>query len=131
MGTIFALRGLSPDFGCTYLLPRVVGISKALELMYSGDLIDAAEALRIGLVSRVVPHEELLSTSRDLAARMARGPSLALEITKRLTYRSVHSELADHIEFEEYLSRLTQTSEDAAEGMRSFLEKRDPRFKGR
>ena len=130
-GTIFARRGLSPDFGCTYLLPRVVGVSKALELMYSGDLIDAEEALRIGLVGRVVPHDELLPTSQDVAARLASGPSLALEVTKRLTYRAMYPDLADHIQFEEYLSRLCQTSEDAAEGVRSFLEKREPRFRGR
>jgi enoyl-CoA hydratase/carnithine racemase len=129
--TVFVRRGLSPDFGCTYLLPRVVGMSKALELMYSGDLIDADEALRIGLVSQVLPEEELLPTALDLAARIARGPSLALEVTKRLTYRAMCPDLEEHTQFEEYLSRICQTSEDVIEGMRSFLEKRQPQFKGR
>jgi 2-(1,2-epoxy-1,2-dihydrophenyl)acetyl-CoA isomerase len=130
-GTIFVRRGLSPDFGCTFFLPRIVGLSRALELMYTGEMFDAQEALRMGLVSRLVPADQLLEVASDLAARIAKGPSLAIEIAKRLAYRSVLPELEDHLRMEEYWSRVCQTSEDAQEGVRSFLEKREPQFRGR
>ena len=129
--TAYAKRALSPDFGATYLLPRVVGMSKALELLYTADIIDAQEALRIGLVSQVLPHDELMPTALALAQRLAQGPSLALEITRRLAYRAMYPELVDHIQVEEYLQRPTLDSEDLREGIRAFLEKREPKFKGR
>jgi len=131
LSAIFVRRGLSPDFGCTIFLPRIVGLSKALELMYTGDMLDAQEALRLGLVTRVVPPDRLLPVATDLARRIAAGPSLAIEATKRLTYRALLDELEDQVRLEEYWSRLCQASEDAVEGVRSFLEKREPRFRGR
>jgi enoyl-CoA hydratase/carnithine racemase len=99
--------------------------------MYTGEMFDAQEALRMGLVSRLVPADQLLEVASDLAARIAKGPSLAIEIAKRLAYRSVLPELEDHLRMEEYWSRVCQTSEDAQEGVRSFLEKREPQFRGR
>ncbi len=129
--TIFVRRGLSPDFGCSFFLPRVVGLSKALELMYTADMIDAQEAQRIGLVSRLAPPDQLLPMATEMAGRIAKGASLAIEIAKRLAYRSVLPELEDHLRLEEYWSRVSQTSEDAQEGVRSFLEKREPQFRGR
>jgi len=129
--TAYAKRALGPDFGATYLLPRVVGMSKALELLYTADIIDAKEALRIGLVSQVVPQDQLMPTAMALARRLAQGPSLALEVTRRLAYRSMYPELVDHLQMEEYLQRITLSSEDLREGMRAFLEKREPVFKGR
>ena len=131
LGTIFVRRGLSPDFGCTFFLPRIVGLAQALELMYTGDMFDAQEALRLGLVSRLTPPDELLPAATELAERIAKGASLAIEVTKRLTYRSLLLELEDHLRTEEYWSRLCQTSEDAQEGIRAFLEKRQPQFRGR
>lgn len=129
---IFVRRGLSPDFGCSFFLPRIVGLSRALELMYTGEMIDAQEALRLGLVSRLVPPDQLLPVAAELAERIARGPSLAIEATKRLTYRSLEREMEDHLRLEEYWSRLLcQPSGDAVEGVRSFLEKREAQFRGR
>jgi enoyl-CoA hydratase/carnithine racemase len=129
--TAYAKRALSPDFGATYLLPRIVGMSKALELLYTADIIDAQEALRIGLVGQVVPHDQLMPTAMALARRLAQGPLLALEITRRLAYGAMYPELVEHIQMEEYLQRVTLTSEDLQEGMRAFLEKREPVFRGR
>jgi 2-(1,2-epoxy-1,2-dihydrophenyl)acetyl-CoA isomerase len=129
--TAYAKRALSPDFGATYLLPRIIGMSKALELLYTADIIDAQEALRIGLVGQVVPHDQLMPTAMALARRLAQGPLLALEITRRLAYGAMYPELVEHIQMEEYLQRVTLTSEDLQEGMRAFLEKREPVFRGR
>jgi enoyl-CoA hydratase/carnithine racemase len=128
---IWSRRALVPDMGCSYLLPRIVGISKALELMYTGDMIDAQEALAIGLVSQVVPADELTPTAMTLAGRIAKGPPMAIELTKRLAYRGWREEMEAQSEYEEYLQRLCAESEDAQEGVRSFLEKREPVFKGR
>jgi 2-(1,2-epoxy-1,2-dihydrophenyl)acetyl-CoA isomerase len=129
---IFVRRGLSPDFGCSFFLPRIVGLSRALELMYTGEMIDAQEALRLGLVSRVTPPDDLLPTAMEQARRIAAGPSLAIEATKRLVYRSLEPDMEDHLRLEEYWSRLLcQPSQDAVEGVRSFLEKRDAHFQGR
>jgi len=130
-GTIFARRGLSPDFGCTFFLPRIVGLSQALELMYTGDMFDAQEALRLGLVSRLTPPDQLLPVATELARRIATGPSLAIEATKHLAYRGLLDELEDHLRLEEYWSRLCQGTEDAREGVLSFLQKREPQFRGR
>ena len=131
LSAIWSRRALVPDFGCSYLLPRIVGMSKALELMYTGQMIDAQEALAIGLVNQVVAAEELMPTAMALAERIANGPAIAIELTKRLAYRGWREELEAQTEYEDYLQRLCIGSEDAQEGVRSFLEKREPDFKGR
>jgi len=131
LSAIWSRRALVPDFGCSYLLPRIVGMSKALELMYTGQMIDAQEALAIGLVNQVVAAEELMPTAMALAERIAKGPAIAIELTKRLAYRGWQEELEAQTEYEDYLQRLCIESEDAQEGVRSFLEKREPDFKGR
>ena len=129
---IWSRRGLLADFGATYLLPRIVGMSKGLELMYTGEIIDAQEALRIGLVSRVVPAGELMPAALALAERLAQGPPIALELIKRLTYRQWVAELDDHVRLEESYQRTrTMDSEDAQEGVQAFMEKRDAQFRGR
>jgi 2-(1,2-epoxy-1,2-dihydrophenyl)acetyl-CoA isomerase len=128
---IWSRRALVPDFGCSYLLPRIVGMSKALELMYTGQVIDAQEALGIGLVSQVVAVDELMPTAMALAERIAKGPPMAIELAKRLAYRGWRQEVEAQSEYEEYLQRLCIESEDAREGVLSFLEKREPMFKGR
>ena len=130
-GEIFVKRGLVPDLGGLWRLPRVVGPAKAAELLYTGDVIDAAEALRIGLVSRVVAHEELLAAARELAARIAANAPLAVRYIKEGLRRSATSEpreLGSWIS--STLGVLFQT-EDHKEGARSFVERRAPVFTGR
>ncbi|MBK9612030.1 enoyl-CoA hydratase-related protein [Candidatus Amarobacter glycogenicus] len=128
---IFVKRAIVADTGCTWFLPRLVGVENALKLMYTGRIIDATEALRIGLVSEVVPAEELASRATALAREIADGPSLAIELMKRLTHEGLTRGLDEQIEMEQFLQGITQSSEDAREGRLSFLEKREPVFKGR
>jgi|TARA_Y100000310_G_scaffold324577_1_gene386582 enoyl-CoA hydratase len=131
-GWVFPLRGIVPDTGAgPYLLPYVVGLSKALELMYSGEIIDAEEAQRIGLVTKVVPPDELLSASMEMAARITYGAPLSIKAIKEITYGSLEWSL--DVFGAEKTSRFQSTSdsEDAKEGVASFLEKRPPAWKGR
>lgn len=128
---IFVRRALVADYGCTYFLPKVVGISKALEMMYTGDILSAQEAERIGLVSKVVPDDQLLASAKELATRLASGPSIAHEIVKRITYKGLSSTLEEQIIREAQGSSVVQLTEDRLEGVRSFMEKRDPVFKGK
>ncbi|MGH7350110.1 MAG: enoyl-CoA hydratase/isomerase family protein [Candidatus Rokuibacteriota bacterium] len=129
-GEVFARIGLVPDGGGTWLLPRLVGLAKAKELVFSADIIDAAEALRIGLVNRMVPAAELSAATRVLAARIAAGPPGALGLAKALLNRSATVDLATALSFEAYAQAQTITSDDHAEGVRAFLEKRPPKFTG-
>ena len=128
---IFVKRGLSADMGCTWFLPRIVGMEHALRLLFTGRMVDAQEALRIGLVSEVVPHEELLQRAEALATEIAHGPTVAIETMKRLAREAMTAPLAAHIEREEHLQEAVRQTEDFQEGVRSFLEKRDPVFRGR
>ena len=128
---IFVKRAIVADTGCTWFLPRLVGIENALKMMYTGKLVDAAEALRIGLVSEVVPADELLSRATTLAAEIANGPSVAIELMKRLTQEGLTRGLDEQIEMEQFLQGITHNTEDAAEGRNSFLERREPVFRGR
>ena len=128
---IFVKRAIVADTGCTWFLPRLVGVENALKLMYTGKIIDAAEALRIGLVSEVVPAEQLAERATALAREIADGPSLAIELMKRLTHEGLTRGLDEQIEMEQFLQGITHNSEDAKEGRLSFLEKREPVFKGR
>lgn len=123
--------GLIPgDAGC-YFLPRIVGMAKALELIWTGDFIDAGEALRIGYVSRVYPDDQLLAETRAFARRLAEGPAVAVQLAKRLAYRSQEVELDHALDLAQYGMLIAQSTEDAVEGPRAFVEKRQPRFTGR
>ncbi len=120
-----------PDLGVSYTLPRAVGLSKACEMIFSGDIIDAAEAERIGLVSKVVPADQLLSTTMELAKRIANGPPMAIKYAKEVMYKAQEMDMEDTVKLEAVNFAKCMRSEDAAEGVKSFLEKRAPEFKGR
>ena len=128
---IFARIGLFPGTGGTYLLPRTVGVAKALELIWTGDMIDATEAERIGLVSRVIPHGELMEQTRAFAERLAQGPPLALALAKSAVYRGLDLDMAAAFDYAATAESITLTSEDHREGVQAFEEKRRPVFKGR
>ena len=131
-GWVFSLRGVPPDMGVgTSLLPRIVGMSRAFELMYSGEIIDAHEAERIGLVSKVVPPDQLLPAAKEMAAKVTRGAPLALKGIKEVTYGSL--EWPPSVHDGENVKRFNELAktEDCKEGVQSFLEKRPPVWKGR
>jgi enoyl-CoA hydratase/carnithine racemase len=109
-----------------------MGLGPALEFMYTGDLVDAQRALELGLVNRVVPHDELLPRCRELAARIAAGPSLAIEFIKKIAFRTFEGDSIESITaYEAFAQSVCEASEDGAEGVRSFQEKREPSFRGR
>jgi enoyl-CoA hydratase/carnithine racemase len=127
----YAKVGLVPGDGGCYYLPRIVGLAKALELIWTGDFIDAQEALRIGYVSKVVVPDELMPATCELAQRIAKGPAVALQLAKRLVYRGQTSDVYEALEAAGHSMAIVQATEDAREGPRAFAEKRDPQFKGR
>lgn len=129
-GQVFARIGLVPDGGGTWLLPRLVGLARAKELIFTAEVIDAAEAARIGLVNRVVPPAALAEETTRLAERLAAGPPLALRLAKRLVNRAVASDLAPALEAEAAAQAIAVTTEDHQEGLQAFFEKRAPRFRG-
>ena len=128
---LFIKRGLVCDVGGFYRLPAIVGPAKAAELLFTGDVIDAAEALRIGLVSEVTPHADLIVQARSLAGRIAANPPLALRYMKEGLRRAAYGDPRELGGWAiETIRRLMQT-DDHKEGVASFLEKRDPVFSGR
>jgi len=127
----FVKRGLHPDWGGTYFLPRLVGMAKASELTFTGDVIDAPEALRLGLVSQVVAPEELMPSVLALARKIAAGPPVAIRLAKRALYRNSECGLREALEFETFAQNACTETEDAREGIRAFVEKRAPVFRGR
>jgi enoyl-CoA hydratase/carnithine racemase len=127
---IFVRRGLSIDGGGSWSLPRAVGLLKAKELALLGDIITAAEAERIGLVSRVVPRRDLDGTVAELATRLADGPPLAQSLTKRLLDNSAQLTLPQALEAEAQAQIVNFGTKDTAEAMLAFVEGREPRFGG-
>ena len=128
---IFARRGLSLDFGGSFLLPRRVGLHKAKELALLADIIDAKEAEAIGLVNRIVPSSELDAFVDDWANRLAAGPPIALAMSKRLLNNSMNVTLEEALDDEGLSQTVNFSTADTAEAMRAFVEKRSPNFSGR
>lgn len=120
---------LSPDLASTYFLPRFVGLKKALDLFFTGDAIDSAEALRLGLVNQVVPDADLEAATLELARRLARGPALAPATAKELAYRGLAESLESQMEHERQGIVRCAASEDFREGAQAFFEKREPRYR--
>jgi 2-(1,2-epoxy-1,2-dihydrophenyl)acetyl-CoA isomerase len=128
---IFARRGLSIDFGGSWVLPRIVGMHKAKELALFADIIDAAEAERIGLVNRVLPDAELDEFVAGWAAKLAAGPPIALAMTKRMLDNSMQVTLEQALDDEGVAQTVNFGTSDTVEAMKAFGEKREPRFEGR
>jgi 2-(1,2-epoxy-1,2-dihydrophenyl)acetyl-CoA isomerase len=131
LSEIFAKRGLSVDGGSSWLLPRLVGMQRAKELAYFAEILSAQDAEAIGLVNRVVPDGELDAFVQDWATRLAAGPPIALSMTKKLLHNAMAVDMAQALEDEARCQTINFFTEDTAEAMRAFAEKRDPVFRGR
>jgi 2-(1,2-epoxy-1,2-dihydrophenyl)acetyl-CoA isomerase len=127
---VFVRRGLVADMGGTFFLPRLVGLARAKELMFSGEEVDAGRALELGLVNRVVPEEELMPAAMELAQRLAHGPTRAIGMIKNMLNRSFESNLESALEREAALQGIAVSTGDVREGIMSFFEKRPPDFAG-
>ena len=128
---VFARRALSIDFGGSWLLPRLVGLHKAKELTLLAEMLSAAEAERLGIVNRVVPDAELDAFAADWAERLATGPPLALQLSKRMLAQSMSRSFAEALDHEAAAQTINFGSKDTREGILAFLEKRPPVFRGR
>ncbi|MFJ3228374.1 enoyl-CoA hydratase/isomerase family protein [Streptomyces sp. NPDC086783] len=128
---VFVRRGLVPDGGGAYLLPRLIGPRRAKELMFFGDALTAPDAERLGLVNRVVPAADLETTARAWSERIAAGPTRALALTKQLVNASLDADRATAFAAEAAAQEINMTTADAQEGVASFVERRTPRYRGR
>jgi 2-(1,2-epoxy-1,2-dihydrophenyl)acetyl-CoA isomerase len=126
----FAKVGLHPDWGGTYFLPRLVTPNKACEMFFLGESIDAAEAMRLGILNQVVAPEELESATLQLAERLRAAPPIALAAAKHAVYMSQAAELEEMLRYETEAQLRCFDSDDGHEGIHAFLEKREPRFTG-
>lgn len=127
----FSKVGLVPDSGATFVLPRLIGLTKAYELMITADKIDAQEALRLGLLNKVVAVADVMKEAEDWAARLAKGPTKAFGLTKRAVNRSVYPDLEELLENEAYLQEIAGRTDDFQEGVKAFVEKRTPVYTGK
>ena len=127
----FVRRGLHPDWGGTYFLPRIVGMAKAAEMIFTGQIIDAHEALRLGIAWSVHEPEQLLPATYELAATIAAGPPIAIRLARRALYHNAEADLQSSLEFETFAQNICFETDDAREGIRAFVEKREPKFTGR
>jgi 2-(1,2-epoxy-1,2-dihydrophenyl)acetyl-CoA isomerase len=127
---VFARRGITPDGGGAYLLPRIIGLPKAKELIFFGDDLPATEAERIGLINKVVPAAELEAAAAEWATRLAKGPTKAIGLSKFLLNRSLESDRQTAFEEEAWAQELASRTEDFNEGVQAFIERREVSFKG-
>ncbi|HEY9715057.1 MAG TPA: enoyl-CoA hydratase-related protein [Chroococcales cyanobacterium] len=127
----FCKIGLIPDSGSTFILPRLIGATRALELMLNADKLEAAEALRLGLVNKVVPQEKVMEEAVAWAERLAKGPSKAFGLTKRAVNKAIFADLEELLENEALLQEIAGRSDDFVEGVKAFGEKRQPAYTGK
>jgi len=129
---IFVKRGIAADTGGSFTLPRAVGLAKACEMVLTGDMIDAAEAERIGLVNKVVPHDDLMKAAKELAMKIAKNPPLAVAMAKADLYKAMEEkDIIKQMKREEKTQEVLINTEDFMEAATAFLEKREPKFKGK
>ncbi len=128
---IYVKRGLHPDFGGTYTLPRIIGVAKACELIFTGKWIDAKEAEKIGLVNKVVPANELEHATQEMAKEIAQAAPLVVRYVKQNIYRGLNMSFEEVLEYEAYAQTILHLTEDHKEGVRAFREKREPVFQGK
>ena len=131
LGESYINMGLVPGDGGAYFLPKLVGIAKALELLLTGDVLSAKEALQLGIVNKVVPHDQLLDDTLALANRIASKPPLAIRMIKRAVYQAQDSSLRSHLDYiSSHMALLSETA-DHREAAKAFLAKRKPIFQGK
>jgi 2-(1,2-epoxy-1,2-dihydrophenyl)acetyl-CoA isomerase len=128
-GAAFIKLGATPDNAMSYWLPRIMGTAAALEFLLTGKIIVGEEAKQLGLVSKVVPPEEVMKVSQTLAAQMAQYPLIALALTKKLVYRSLLDDVGHHYDWEAWAGQMCQETKDNKEAMNAFVEKRPTQFK--
>lgn len=127
----FIRVGLAPDSGTSFFLPRLVGFAKAMELSLTGDELTSKDAERFGVVTKVVPAEQLMTTARELALKLAKGPTKAIGLTKRALNKSISSDLDTILEYESYFQEIAGATSDHVEAVKAFFEKRKPNFQGK
>ena len=128
---VFTRRGVHPDWGGIYFLPRLVGYAKAAELIFSGEIVQAEEALRLGLVNQLVPQDQLAEAAREMAVRIAKNAPIPIVLAKRGQQHFYRWDLEQALDYECYVLEMCRKTADIIEGFGAFLEKREPQFKGR
>lgn len=128
---VFVNVGLVPDSGSTFTLPRIIGMARAMEMVFTGRKVGAEEALSMGLINQLVPDEELPAATKKLATKLASLPTRGIGLTKRAFNRSWTADLQDQLEYEAFVQTSAGKTADHVEGVKAFLEKRKPEFKGR
>lgn len=131
LGLGFVRIGVTPEFGSTYLLPRLIGLGRSLELLYTGRVVNAQEALEIGLINKIVPSEELLESAYEMAQNIASAPPIAVRLIREGIYQGVDADLDTALKWEHFAFNVCLSTDDHEEGVKAFLEKRAPSFKGK
>ena len=131
MGSIFIKRGLASDYGVSYWLPKLVGYGRAMELMYSGELLNAEECLQAGLANKIFADDELLVEAHNYARMIANGPPMAYTLVRRMMLRSNEMTVSQFAEYEWGAQLMLLQSDDVREGFKAFGQRREPEFKGR
>ncbi len=126
----FAKLGLIPDSGATFFMPRLLGVTKSMELAFTGEGIDARESEKLGIVNKVVPSDQLEKETKILAEKLAKGPR-GIGLSKRAINRALTLDMEGALEYEAYLQEIAGQTQDHKEGVRAFIEKRPPSFEGR